>query len=387
MRSKLSQEPSVDHPAQRRDRLIQQLASEGLDALVISSPVNVSYLTGFSGDSSVLILTGKEVVLVSDARYTVQLAEECPGLPLHIRPPVQKLPEAVAEVLNRLGGRNVGFESGAVTVAEHEALRGLTPTLSWKGGGDRVERLRMVKDASEVAAIRKAIDIAERAFTVFCALLRPDDTEQDLCHAMEAYVRRAGGAGSCFPPIIAVAERAALPHAPPTDRRVGSGELLLVDWGVSGPYYKSDLTRVLDTRTTASFSGQSRGAARADKLAEVYGVVRRAQEAALRAIRPGAVAESVDQAARAVIAEAGHGDYFGHGLGHGIGLQVHEGPAVRPGSKTLLEPGMVFTVEPGIYLPDWGGIRIEDDVLVTPDGHEVLTHVTRDLDALRVFAR
>jgi Xaa-Pro aminopeptidase len=371
----------MDYPAQRRERLARVLAGEGIDALAISNPVNVTYLTGFSGDSTVLLLTRDRVLLVSDSRYTGQLADECPRLATHIRPPSQKLPEAVAEVLNRLDVRSIGFESGSVTVAEFEFLRELTPSRDWKGGSDRVEKLRTVKDASELAQIRTAIDVAERAFTAFRALLRPEDTEKDLCDAIEHYARRAGGACMAFSPIVAVGERAALPHAPPTNRTVASGELLLVDWGVSAPLYKSDLTRVLDTRTTSTFSGTT-----AAKLEEVYAVVLRAQEAALRAVRPGVSTRDIDAAARSTIAEAGYGDCFGHGLGHGIGLQIHEAPWLRPNADTRLEAGMVFTLEPGIYLPDWGGIRIEDDVLVTPDGVERLTHLPRDLDAMRAFA-
>ena len=372
----------MDYPAQRRDRLARCLPQEGLDALAVTSAVNVTYLTGFSGDSSVLVLTRDRALLVSDPRYTGQIADECPGLPTHIRPPAQKLHEAVAEVLTKLGCRAVGFESGAVTVAEFEALKELAPAVNWKGGADRVERLRMIKDDSEIAQIRQAIDVAERAFTVFRALLRPDDREIDLWHAMEHYVRQAGGQCTAFPSIIAVGERAALPHAPPTARTVSSGELLLVDWGASGRFYKSDLTRVLDARRTSTFSAAPGGRS---KLEEVYAVVLRAQEQALRAVRPGVPAQAVDAAARSAIAEAGYGDYFGHGLGHGIGLQVHEAPAVRPRSETPLEPGMVFTVEPGVYLPDWGGVRVEDDVLVTPEGCEVLTHVPRQVEELRAF--
>src|SRR6185437_4242116 len=361
------------------------LTDEGIDALMISSPVNVTYLTGFSGDSTVLLLTRDRALVVSDSRYTGQLADECPQLLTHIRPPSQKLPEAVAEALHRLGVRSVGFETAAVTVAEFEFLRERTPSLNWKGGADRVERLRMVKDAWELAQIRTAIEVAERAFTAFRALLRPEDTEKDLCDAIEHYARRAGAAGTAFPPIVAVGERAALPHAPPTNRTVASGELLLVDWGVSAPLYKSDLTRVLDTRTTSTFS--SAAASTTAKLEEVYAVVLRAQEAALRAVRPGVSTRDIDTAARSVIAEAGYGDCFGHGLGHGFGLQIHEAPWLRPNSETPIEAGMIFTLEPGIYLPGWGGIRIEDDVLVTPDGVERLTHLSRDLDAMRAFAK
>jgi Xaa-Pro aminopeptidase len=357
----------MDYPAQRRQQLAQCLADEGLDALLLSSPVNVTYLTGFSGESSYLVLTRERPVLVSDFRFTEQIAAECPGLEAFIRPPTQTLHQAVAEVVGRLGCRAVGFESGHLTVAEWETLRDLAKTVDWKGGRDRVERLRAVKDPSEVAQIREAIAIAERAFTVFRALLRPEDREKDLCDALDHYVRRAGGAGASFPPIVAVGERAALPHAPPTEKAVGEADFVLVDWGASGRFYKSDLTRVLATRRISP------------KLEEVYRVVLTAQERAVRSIRPGVRAHEVDAEARSVIAEAGFGDFFGHGLGHGLGLQVHEAPALRPNSEAVLQPGMVTTVEPGIYLPGWGGVRIEDDVLVTPDGCEVLTSVTKDL--------
>lgn len=373
----------MDPAAQRRERLARVLPEEGIDALLISSPVHVTYLTGFTGDSSILVLARDRVVLVSDSRYTIQIAEECPGLPTHIRPAAQKLPEAVAALLTRCGYRNVGFESAAVTVAEMETLRGLAPSINWKGGTERVERLRMVKDASEVERIREAITVAERAFAAFRSLLAATDREKDLADAMEHYVRRAGGEATSFPPIVAVGERAALPHAPPTERTVGSGELLLVDWGSSYRGYKSDLTRVLDTRTNSPFSaGAARGAS---KLEEIYALVLRAQQAALDAVRPGVQAQAVDAAARGAIAAAGYGEYFDHGLGHGLGLQIHEGPAVRPKSETVLEVGMVFTIEPGVYLPGWGGVRIEDDVLVTPEGCEVLTHVPRELAAMRAF--
>lgn len=370
----------MDYSAQRRERLTRLLDDEGIDALLISNPVNVTYLTGFTGDSTVLLLTRDRILLVSDSRYTGQITEECPELPTYIRPTAQKLPEAVAESIKSLGVRAVGFESAAVTVAEFEFLRELVPSLDWKGGADRVERLRTIKDASELAQIRTAIEVAERAFTAFRALLRPEDTEKDLCDTLEHFARRAGGACMAFPPIVAVGERAALPHAPPTNRTVASGELLLVDWGVSAPLYKSDLTRVLDTRKTSNFSTTTSAAG--GKLEAVYAVVLRAQEAALRAVRPGALARDIDAAARSTIAEAGYGDYFGHGLGHGFGLQIHEAPWLRPNSDTRIEAGMIFTLEPGIYLPDWGGVRIEDDVLVTPDGVERLTHLPRELEVL-----
>lgn len=369
-------DPGMDHHARRRDALITRLAAEGLDALLVSSGVNVTYLTGFSGDSSVVVLTRDRALLISDPRYVGQIADECPTVETFIRSPIQKLHEAIGQVLGRLRVRSVGCEAGALTLSEAEALRGAAPTIDWKPGSDRVEVLRAIKDESEIAAIRRAIAIAERAFAVFRPLIRPGDMEKDLADAMDNYVRRCGGLCSSFPPIIAVGERAALPHCPPTEKRVEEADLLLVDWGATGPTgYRSDLTRTLPTpRTATSIS---------DRLIEIHGIVLRAQQAAIERVRPGAIAKEVDAAARSVIEGAGHGERFGHGLGHGIGLQIHEAPSVRPLSETVLEPGMVITIEPGIYLPGWGGVRIEDDVLVTPDGREVLTHVPRELEALR----
>jgi Xaa-Pro aminopeptidase len=367
--------------ARRRQQVWQTAAGEGLDSFLVSNPVNVTYLTGFGGESSYLLVGAGRTLLVSDGRFTAQLAEECPGLETFIRPPAQPLAEATAAVLDRLGCRAIGFESGHLTVAEHERLRELVPAAAWKGGRDRVERLRAVKDAGEVEQIRAAVRIAERAFAMFRALLRPGDSEKELCDALEAYVRRAGGQGCSFPPIVAVGPRAALPHAPPGRHTVGEAGLLLVDWGASGRFYKSDLTRVLDTRNNSSFRRAGNGAAGPHTLEEVYAVVLRAQERALQTVRPGVTGGAVDAAARAVITEAGFGDFFTHSTGHGLGLQVHEAPLLRPGADGVLEAGMVVTVEPGIYLPDWGGVRIEDDVLVTPDGCEVLSRVPRDLAA------
>ncbi len=371
---------------QRRQRLARLLKDEEIDGLFITNPVNVSYLTGFSGDSSYLVLTAKKQLLISDGRYAEQIAEECPGLATHIRPPTQTLPSAVGEVLPKLGLRSVGFESGSMTVAELERNRELMPTLEWKPGSDRVEQMRMVKDETEVAAIREAIRIAERAFAMFRAMLRPEDTEKDLHDAMEMYIRRAGGKCSAFPPIIAVGPRAALAHAPPSDARVADGNLLLVDWGANGPAYKSDLTRVLIPRNHSTFSRSPEGRDKKNdaKLAKVYAAVRDAQEQAIRRIRAGVSAKDVDAVARNAIDKAGFGSFFIHGLGHGFGLQIHESPFLRASATEVLQAGMVITVEPGIYLPGWGGIRIEDDVLVTEDGCEVLTSVPRDMDSMMV---
>lgn len=364
----------MNHPPQRRERLARLLSEDGVDAFLVSSPVNVSYLTNFSGDSSFLVLGKEKTILVSDGRFVEQIAEECPDLEAHIRTMKQSTPQAVAGVIQKLGLRSVSFDSGHLSVAELETFRELTPSVDWKGTKNRVEKLRAIKDESEIAEIRAAIRFAEKAFAMFKALLRPEDTEKGLTDAMEGYVRRAGAKCGSFPSIIGVDERAALPHAPPTERAVGQAQLLLVDWGAAGRFYKSDLTRVLIARNYSTSSGS-------DRLGKVYTTVLQAQQAAIAAIRPGAKASDVDAAARSVIDAAGFGEYFNHGLGHGLGLQVHEAPSLRTISTDVLEAGMVATVEPGIYLPGWGGVRLEDDVLVTPDGREVLSSVPKDMDA------
>lgn len=360
----------MDHHG-RREKLAQFIVQENLDGFLVTNPINVTYLTGFSGDTTYFLAGKDRMLLVSDARYAEQLKEECPGLEVHIRPPSIRITPAAAAVLQKFGWREIGVESSHLPLGEFVVLRDHLPAASWKLCDDVVERLRMKKDAGEQAAIREAIAVAERSFARFRASLRPQDTEKRLSDRMEMLVREEGGSRCGFPTIVGVDERAALAHAPLTDRRLGDGEtLLLVDWGARGRFYNSDLTRVLACRKISP------------KLEQVYGAVRQAQERAIAQIRPGVAASDVDACARAALEEAGFAQFFGHGLGHGFGLEVHEGPALRPGSKHLLEPGHVVTVEPGVYLPGWGGVRIEDDVLVTDDGCEVLTRVEKDLTHL-----
>jgi Xaa-Pro aminopeptidase len=365
----------VDYFALRRERLASTLGAE-LDALAISNPVNVTYLTGFSGDSSWLILSPQRAILVSDGRYTVQIAEECPGLETVIRPPQKNIYQAVAETVNGLGVRKIGFEGWHITTAELQTLQDLTKTVTWAPRGKLVEKLRMVKDESELAQLRQAVCIAEKAYDMFRVFLQKGDSEKFLSDAMEGYARRAGGTCTSFPTIVAVGDRSALPHAPPTARIVSEAGFLLLDWGARGEFYHSDLTRMLALKS---------GAKKVEsELKKIYTVVLQAQERAIAAVRPGVAARDVDAAARGFLAEAGYGPNFSHGLGHGLGLQVHEGPNIRSSSDDLLETGMVFTVEPGVYVPSWGGVRIEDDVLVTSDGCEVLTSVPKTWDSIFV---
>jgi Xaa-Pro aminopeptidase len=352
----------------RRQKLRRQVKQEGLDALLVTNFTNVTYLTGFTGDDSYLLVTAQGDVLISDQRYTTQLEEECPGLELAIRGPGTKMREWTAKVLKKAKITRLGVEADSMTVGQRDALAAdlpkaeLVPTSGW------VEELRLLKDKDEVERTRRAGDLARRAFEVVRAKLTPEMTEQQVSNELEYQARQFGARRMSFETIVAVGPRAALPHARPTARRIGESDFTLIDWGVNEGLYMSDLTRVLATARISP------------KLRKLYGVVLKAQLAGIEAVRPGATCEEVDRAARSVIEQAGHGKHFGHGLGHGVGLEIHEAPRLAQGQTRPLKPGMIVTIEPGLYFPGWGGIRIEDDVLVTRSGHEVLTSVPKELD-------
>ncbi|MFV2069030.1 MAG: M24 family metallopeptidase [Pirellulales bacterium] len=353
----------------RRDRLRKLVHRAGADALLVTNFTNVTYLTGFTGDDSYLLIDRQKVVVLSDPRYTTQLEQECPGLELAIRQPGVPMVDLVAETVQSLGIGRLGIEGASLSVGQFDRLVAKVPGVEWVKTAGLVEQLRLVKDREEVERIRRAAWQARRGFEVIRASLCEGQTERQVAFDLEHQMRRFGASGASFPPIVAVGERAALPHAVPTEREIGSSPFVLVDWGADEGLYASDLTRMIVTGKIST------------KLRRVYGVVLRAQQAAIRAIRPGVTCEEVDAVARKVISRAGFGAAFGHGLGHGIGLEVHEGPRLSRKEQTVLKPGMVVTVEPGIYLPEWGGVRIEDDVLVTRGGHEVLTAVPSELEA------
>ncbi len=352
----------------RRDRVRRALRKAGVDALLVSDITNVTYLTGFTGDDSYLLVRPDGEVVLSDLRYTTQLGEQCPGLDLRMRRRGVSMLELTVKVLRRAAIRRLGIEGDSMTVSLRDQIADKLPRLEIVPTTGVVERFRQIKDRHEIAQIRRAVWYAEKAFGVLRATLRPEKTEKEVADELEYHLRRFGARRSGFPAIVAVGPRAALPHAPPTDRQIGSSDFVLVDWGADAGLYKSDLTRVLVTGRISP------------KLQRVYRVVLNAQRKAIAAIRPGAAAREVDRIAREAIAKAGFGRHFGHGLGHGLGLQVHEAPRLGANSRVVLKRGMVVTVEPGVYLPGWGGVRIEDDVLVTRAGHEVLTSVPRELE-------
>jgi Xaa-Pro aminopeptidase len=357
----------ADRPLERRDKLLHLLKKQPIEALLVSNETNVSYLTGFSGDSSFLLIGKGFCTLISDGRYTTQIAQECPDLDVYIRPQIETIVVAAAKVVKKAKLVKLGVEADHLTLSQFEKLnegvKGLEPVpLS-----GMVEELRQIKDAEEIAEIRLAVRQAEKGFEALRAQIRGEMTELEAAHLLEQAMRQFGASGAGFPPIVAVGERAALPHARPTSVQISAADFVLVDWGAATSRgYRSDLTRILVTGKISP------------KLEKVYRVVLKAQQAAIKTIRAGARCCDVDAVARRVIEGAGFGKHFSHGLGHGIGLNIHETPRLSAISQSELKPGMVVTVEPGIYLEGWGGVRIEDDCLVTRQGVEVLTNVPRD---------
>ncbi len=361
----------------RRERLQELLREEGAEGFLLiniegSDALNLRYLTGFSGSFGLLFLTPDGELLLTDSRYLERARREAPALEvLEVK---GNWLDRLAEKLAELGGvRRWGINS--LTISLHNYTK-LQEKLKDKAKGKElellplegpVERLRLRKDEEELAHIRRAVELTDRAFEHALEVVRPGMTERELAWELEKFMRECGSDGLAFPIIVAAGENSALPHATPSERRLKRGDLLLLDLGARWEGYCADLTRMV-----------SLGEPTARQL-EVYEVVLRAQEAAIEGIRPGMSGLEADELARRVIREAGFGERFGHGLGHGVGLAVHEGPRLSPlaEKEQPLEPGMVVTIEPAIYLTGEFGVRIEDLAVVREDGLEVLTRAPK----------
>lgn len=360
--------------AARRDRVRNVIRNAGVDGLLVTVEKNVKYLSGFTGDSTWMLLTHDDALLISDFRYTTQLEEECPDVERFIRTSNLKLTEAAVQQVREREISSLGFEGHAMTFEIYDSLREQLDSTELESVNWEIEQLRAVKDDFEIAETREAVRLAEKGFAFLKSILTHHSTELELAHELEHAVRRFGGDELAFHPIIAVGDRSALPHYRPGRCKIADSPILLVDWGAqthSG--YKSDLTR---TVLTAAMTDP--------KFETIYRTVLEAQQLAIEQIAPGVSCQHVDSVARSHIQQAGFGEYFDHGLGHGIGLDIHELPRFSQSVDSQLEPGMIVTVEPGIYLSGYGGVRIEDDVLVTSDGCEVLSSVPKCWDQVHV---
>ncbi|MDR7417495.1 MAG: Xaa-Pro peptidase family protein [Armatimonadota bacterium] len=348
----------------RLTRLRARLDVAGTDAAVLAKPANVTYVSGFTGSTGLAVVTAREAFLVVDFRYVEQAAAQTRGFAcVRANGP---LIEGASEIVRRTGARRVAVEAEYLPVGQFRKLaEGIAPAEAVPVDG--IDHIRWVKSAEEIAAIRRSLRVAEAAFLDVVPLIRVGAVERDIAVALEERLRRLGSQRLPFDVIVASGPRAALPHGVASDRVIGRGECVTVDFGAIVDGYVSDCTR---TVVTAPVTARHR---------EIYGVVLAAQRAALAGLRPGLTGREADALARDVIATAGHADAFGHSLGHGVGLAVHEGPTLSPREEAVLSPGAVVTVEPGVYLPGWGGVRIEDLVVITDDGCDNLTTLPKDL--------
>ena len=343
----------------RLERFRRLALVDGLEAAIIQNPENRAYLSGFEGSAGSVLVTLDAAYLLVDFRYLEQAQEQAAGLKVILHQP--EITSTLGVLLAELGVKNLGWEKSFVTLEQRERWESRLEGVVLQPIPDYVSYLRMVKEEEEIGLIRRAAAIADQAFAMVRPAIRPGAVEREVAIELEYAMRRLGADRYAFDTIVASGPRSAMPHARASERVMGEGDLVIVDFGAVYNCYCSDCTRTL---VLGEMSEQQR---------EVYQTVRDAQEAALRFIRPGVKASQVDQVARDFIARRGYGKYFGHSLGHGVGRGVHEEPTLSFRDETILEPGMVVTVEPGIYIPDWGGVRIEDLVLVTPSGAEVLT--------------
>ncbi|UVI32275.1 M24 family metallopeptidase [Paenibacillus spongiae] len=345
-----------------------KLMELNLDGLLIGSAVNRRYVSGFTGSAGMVLLTAADGWLVTDFRYGTQAAQQARGFTV-IEHGIRAI-DTIAELAAAAGIKRLGFEQDHVVFGEYanwqQSLSGLelVPTSSI------VEQIRMFKDEDELAVMREAAALADETFSHILAYIKPGVRERDIALEMEMFMRSRGATSSSFETIVASGERSALPHGVASDRIIGSDEFVKLDFGAYMNGYCSDLTRTVVVGSPS------------DRHREIYDIVLEAQLTTLSGIKPGMTGREADALARDVITRYGYGDRFGHGTGHGLGMEIHEAPRLSKTGDIVLQPGMTVTVEPGIYLPGFGGVRIEDDIVITESGISLLTASSKELQRI-----
>lgn len=344
--------------------LRELMKREALDALLITNAYNRRYMTGFTGTAGVAIISATDAVFITDFRYTEQAEKEIQEF--RIVQHTKTIVEEVAKQAKEMNVRLLGFEKEDMSYGLYE-LYNKTVESEMKPVSGLVEKLRMVKTADELVMLKAAAQIADDAFDHIITFIRPGITELDVSNELEFFMRKQGATSSSFSIIVASGLRSALPHGVATNKVIETGDFVTLDYGALYNGYISDITRTVAVGEPS------------DKLKEIYAVTLEAQELALRGIQPGMTGIEADAIARDYITSKGYGKEFGHSTGHGIGMEVHEAPGLSFRTDTILQPNMVVTVEPGIYLPGIGGVRIEDDIVITENGNERLTFSTKEL--------
>ncbi|MFD2704301.1 M24 family metallopeptidase [Salibacterium lacus] len=348
----------------RIEHVREQLRGRGADAIIIDSPANRRYVSGFTGTAGAVLITQQKAYFITDFRYIEQAEAQCPGF--EVVRHTSSVYEKAGELLKNEQAATLVFEKDNVSYAGYESLQQHTKA-ELKPLSGLLEEIRLIKSEEELNVLQQAVDIADRAFEHITSYIKPGVKEIDVSNELEFFMRREGAVSSSFDIIAASGTRSALPHGTASEKAMQSGELLTLDFGAYFQGYCSDITRTVAVGEPPS------------RLREIYQVVYEAQLKALEEIKPGMTGAEADAVARDHIVKQGYGEYFGHGLGHGLGLEVHEGPRLSPKSGKVLEPGMVVTVEPGVYVPEIGGTRIEDDIVMTEYGNKTLSNSPKEL--------
>ncbi|MEK3881566.1 Xaa-Pro peptidase family protein [Paenibacillus sp. PL2-23] len=353
---------------ERVQRLRGLLDENGLEALLIASPYNRRYITGFTGSAGYALITSGASYFLTDFRYRVQAAEQLQGFQVieHGTSPLGD----IRSLLEKAGIHKLGFEQEHVTYGEYLQWGGTLRGIDLKPAAGLVEKLRMIKDDSELQVMQEAAELADRTFKHITGVIATGMKETDVALEMEVFMRSHGATSSSFDTIVASGERSALPHGVASSRRIGTDEFVKLDFGAYYNGYCSDLTRTVVIGKPS------------DRHKDIYSIVLEAQLHALAHIKPGMTGLQADALCRDIITKYGYGDNFGHGTGHGLGMEIHEAPRLSKLSDTILTPGMTVTVEPGIYIPGFGGVRIEDDIVITESGIKILTSSPKELICL-----
>ncbi|MGM0437114.1 MAG: M24 family metallopeptidase [Bacillota bacterium] len=349
----------------RIEKIRSLMEKEGIDSLLITTDVNRFYLSGFTGSSGYILFTPEKNYFITDFRYTEQAKNQTNGF--EILEFNKNIPERIAEILNKNNSKKLGFESKNVTYNKYKEYKSKFNGIDLISTEDLVKNLRKVKDEEEIDKIKKAIEITDNAFNHILDFIEEGKTEREVALELEYFMKQAGGEKNAFDFIVASGKRSSMPHGVASDKKLKKGDFITMDFGTFYEGYCSDMTRTVVLGEVS------------DKQRKIYNIVLKAQKEVINKIKAGMSGKEADAIARDIIEDAGYGDNFGHGLGHGIGVEVHESPRASYKSDDVLKEGMVVTDEPGIYIPDWGGVRIEDDLLVTEDGCEVLNNSPKEL--------
>lgn len=346
-------------------KLRKAMQESQLEAFLVTSPINRRYMTGFTGSAGYVLITLEQAYLLTDFRYMTQAPQQAAGYTVveHAAKPMS----TVKELLDKEGIKSLGFEQDLVTFSTYGVYSEQLKPVSLVPVSGLVEKLRIYKDENEIAIMQRAADLADSTFSHILNVIKPGMTEREVDLEMEFFMRKNGATSSSFDTIVASGERSAMPHGVASNKVIETSDFVTFDFGALLDGYCSDLTRTIAIGNPA------------DKLLEIYDIVLEAQLHTLEHIKPGMTGREADALARDIITKYGYGDQFGHSTGHGLGMEVHESPRLSKLSDDILEPGMVVTVEPGIYLPGIGGVRIEDDVVITESGIRLLTHSNKEL--------